>query len=109
HEIASRQWSHFDELGLYTAAMRLVALVMVLRQTFSACLTALAYEKFENKPEDKDFFRYISMIVAFIMFLVAILSIAGKDIIVILLGSKYKEADTIMLFLVFMPICYMLS
>src|SRR5699024_1710372 len=95
-KIAIRQWSDFDELGLYTAAMRLVALVMVLRQTFSTFWTPVAYEKFENKPEDKDFFRYISMIVAFIMFLVAILSIAGKDIIVILLESQYKEAASIM-------------
>src|SRR5699024_2019662 len=55
-KIAIRQWSDFDELGLYTAAMRLVALVMVLRQTFSTFWTPVAYEKFENKPEDKDFF-----------------------------------------------------
>src|SRR5699024_8557319 len=34
-KIALRQWSDFEELGLYAAAMRLVALVMVLRTSFS--------------------------------------------------------------------------
>ncbi|QKY70299.1 lipopolysaccharide biosynthesis protein [Lentibacillus sp. CBA3610] len=108
-KIAIRQWADFDELGLYAAAMRLVALVMVLRQTFSTFWTPVAYEKFENKPDDRDFFRYISTAVAFVMFLVAILSIAGKDIIVILLGGEYKEAASIMPFLVFMPIFYTIS
>src|SRR5699024_6216961 len=59
-KIALRQWSDFGELGLYSAAMRLVALVMVLKQTFSTFWVPVAYEKFENNPKDKDFFRHIS-------------------------------------------------
>lgn len=108
-KIALRHWSTFDELGQYAAAMRLVALVMVLRTTFSTFWTPVAYEKFENNPEDKNFFRNISIIVSFAMFLVAILSIASKDIIVLLLGEQYKNAATIMPFLVFMPILYTVS
>lgn len=108
-KLALRQWSDFNELGLYAAAMRLVALVMVLRQTFSTFWTPVAYEKFENNPEDKSFFRSISIIVSFVMFLVAIASIAGKDIIVLLLGTEYKTAASIMPFLVFMPIFYTIS
>jgi len=105
-KIALRQWSTFDELGQYSAAMRLVALVVVLRTTFSTFWTPVAYEKFEKNPGDKSFFRNMSIIVSFAMFFVAIASIAGRDIIVALLGKDYVYAATIMPFLVFMPILY---
>ena len=108
-KVAIRQWSTFDELGLYAAAMRLVALVMVLGTTFSTFWTPVAYERFSRQPEKRDFFRNISIIVSFIMFFVAIGSIMAKDLIVILLGSDYQEAATIMPFLVFMPILYTIS
>lgn len=108
-KIALRQWSDFDELGVYTAAIRLVALVMVVRTTFSTFWTPVAYEKFEKSPKDKNFFKYISILITFVMFIVAIGSIAAKDVIVMLLGSQYSEAATIMPFLVFMPIFYTIS
>ncbi|WP_226670491.1 lipopolysaccharide biosynthesis protein [Metabacillus litoralis] len=108
-KIAIRQWSTYEELGLYSAAMRLVILVMVFRHTFSTFWTPVAYEKFEKRPDDKDFFRYISIVVSFLMFLVAIFSIAAKDIIVILLGSDYRDSASIVPFLVFMPILYTIS
>lgn len=108
-KIALRQWSDFNELGLYAAAMKLVALVLVLQTTFSTFWTPTAYERFEKEPKNTSFFSYISTVVAFTMFLVAIGSIAGKDVIVMLLGSEYKKAATIMPFLVFMPIFYTIS
>lgn len=108
-KIALRQWSDFTELGLYSAAMRIVALVMVLKTTFSTFWTPVAYERFEKHPNDKNFFRQISIIVTFAMFMVSIVSVAGKDIIVMLLGVEYKEAATIMPFLVFIPLYYTIS
>lgn len=108
-KIALRQWSTFEELGLYSGAMKLVALVMILRTTFSTFWTPVSYEKFEKDPEDREFFRYITSIVSFAMFFVAILSIAGRDLIVLLLGSEYKLSATIMTFLVLMPILYTIS
>ncbi|WP_203332259.1 lipopolysaccharide biosynthesis protein [Planococcus beigongshangi] len=108
-KIALRQWSNFEELGLYTAAMKLVSLVLVLKGTFSTFWTPVAFEKFENDPGNLDFFRNISVAVSFAMFFVAIISIAGKDLIIILLGSEYKEAALIMPFLVFMPVLYTIS
>lgn len=108
-KIAIRQWSTFDELGLFAAAMRLVALVKVLKSTFSTFWTPVSYERFERQPEDKAFFRDISILVSFAMFLVAIISIAAKELIVALLGSDYSSAVNIMPFLVFMPVLYTIS
>lgn len=108
-KIAIRHWNSFDELGLYASAMKLVSLVLVLKISFSTFWTPVAYEKFEKDSDDILFFRYITLIVSFIMYLVAIGSIAGKDLIVMLLGSEYKQAAAIMPFLVFMPTLYTIS
>ncbi|NQD67785.1 oligosaccharide flippase family protein [Bacillus haikouensis] len=108
-KIALRNWSTFEELGLYSAAMRLVALVLVVRTTFSTFWTPIAYERFEERPDDKKFFWAISILVSYVMFFVAIVSIISKDLIVVLLGNNYSTAATIMPFLVFMPIFYTIS
>jgi len=108
-KIALRQWSDFDELGMYSAAMRLVALVIVLKDSFRTFWTPVSYEKFEENPEDKNFFRNITTIITFVMFLVAIISIMAKDLIVMLLGADYKEAALLMPFLVFIPLFYTIS
>lgn len=108
-KIAIRQWSSFDELGLYAAALKITALVSVLQGTFSTFWTPVAYEKFEKEPDNKYFFEKMNRIITFVMLLVAILSIVGKDFIVLLLGKEYRETANIMPFLVFMPIMYTIS
>lgn len=108
-KIAIKQWSNFEELGLYAAAFKIVALLSILQTTFSTFWTPVCYETFQKNPQNKTFFQNMSKLIAFIMFFVAILSIAGKDIIIFLLGKSYRDAANIMPFLVFMPIMYTLS
>jgi O-antigen/teichoic acid export membrane protein len=108
-KIAIKHWSGFEELGLYAAAFKIVALLSVLQVTFSTFWTPVCYEHFEKNPEDKTFYEEMSKIVSFTMFFVAIISIAGKDIVIFVLGEDYRDAANIMPFLVFMPIMYTLS
>lgn len=108
-QIAIRHWSTFEELGLYAAAFKVVALLTVLQVTFSTFWTPVCYEHFEKTPDNKIFYQNATKIVSFIMFTVAILTIAGKDIIIYLLGSDFKQAANIMPFLVFMPMMYTIS
>ena len=108
-KIAIRHWSDFNELGLYAAAFKIVALVNVLQASFSTFWAPVAYEKYAKDPGDVDFFNRIFKVVSFIMFFVAIASVAGKDIIVFMLGKEYRVASNIMPFLVFMPIMYTIS
>ncbi|NIK11789.1 lipopolysaccharide biosynthesis protein [Alkalibacillus almallahensis] len=108
-KIALRQWSDFDELGIYSAAMKLVALVMILRTTFSNFWTPVAFEKYENEPENRKFFRLINSLVAYIMLLVGIISIAFREVIAMLLGEQFQEAAIIVPFLIFMPVFFTIS
>lgn len=107
--IALRQWSDFEELGFYAAAFKIVALLTVVQTAFSTFWSPVVYEKFENDPGDKKFFSKTSNIIAFSMFLIAILTIMLKDIAIMLLGSQFTEASLILPFLVFMPLMYTIS
>lgn len=108
-KIAIRYWSSFEELGLYTAAMKLVSLLLVLKVSFSTFWTPVSYERFEKNPNDKTFFSSMTILISVIMFFVGILCIVSKDIIVLLFGDKYRDAAQLMPFLVFMPIFYTIS
>lgn len=108
-KVAIKHWSTFEELGLYAAAFKIVALLTVLQVSFSTFWTPVCYEQFEKDPDNKSFYKKTARIITIAMLSLAIVSIAGKDVIIMLLGSKYSEAANIMPFLVFMPIMYTIS
>lgn len=108
-KIAIRQWSDFEELGLYSAAARIVALLLVVQSTFTTFWTPVCYEHYKKHPEDKEFFARTNRVISLIMFVVAIVTILLKDVIVFLLGSEFREAAVIMPFLIFMPMMYTIS
>lgn len=108
-KIALRQWSTFEELGLYTAAFKIVALLTVVQASFSTFWTSVCYEKFEESPEDRDFFARISKLVSLGMFIIAIITIMFKDLIIMVLGTNYAGASSILPFLVFIPLMYTIS
>lgn len=108
-KIALKEWSTFSEIGYYSAASKIVALLTVLQGSFTTFWTPVCYEHYEKFPEDNNLFTKMSKVITIAMFALSIISIAGKDLIVLLLGSSYREAANIMPFLVFMPIMYTIS
>lgn len=108
-KIAIRQWNTYEELGLYSAAFKIVALLNVLQVSFSTFWMPVSLEKFENDPQDQKFFIIIFKTVSIIMLLVGIITIMGKEVIVMLIGEEYRGASDIVPFLIFSPILYTLS
>ncbi|WP_346931105.1 oligosaccharide flippase family protein [Clostridium sp.] len=97
------------EVGIYTSANNIIAILNILQTSFATFWVPVAFEKYEKNPEDTKFFSNINDIVSFLMFGVGIGLILFKDIIVLLLGEKYRVASYIMPFLVFMPVLYTMS
>ncbi|WP_346917149.1 oligosaccharide flippase family protein [Clostridium sp.] len=97
------------EVGIYNSANNIIAILNILQSSFATFWVPVAYEKYEKNPEDTKFFSNINDIVSFLMFGVGIGLILFKDIIVLLLGEKYRVASYIMPFLVFMPVLYTMS
>lgn len=99
----------YAQIGLYTGAMYIISLLNTVQGAFTTFWTPVAFEKYANDPEDKQFFININEIVSLVMLLISVGLIATKDIIIILLGKKYEGAQFIFPFLVLMPIMYTIS
>ncbi|MCA0981204.1 lipopolysaccharide biosynthesis protein [Exiguobacterium aestuarii] len=108
-QMAIRQWSSFEELGLYSAAFKIIALLTVVQVAFSTFWTPVCYEKFENNYNDKHFFTLTTSVVSLFMFSVSIVVIMLKDYIVLLLGADFYDASKIIPYLVFIPLMYTIS
>ncbi|MBU3107650.1 lipopolysaccharide biosynthesis protein [Clostridium gasigenes] len=107
--VAIKEFSGYAEVGLYSGAMTIVALLNAVQATFTTFWTPVAFERYSLEPDNKEFFTKINKIVSVVMIFIAIGLIASKDIIVLLLGAKYREAVFIFPYLVFMPIMFTIS
>lgn len=108
-KMAIRNWSDFNELGLYSAAYKIVAMLNALQATFTVFWTPLVYEMHEKDPRDTSLYKNAAFVISFVMFLLGVLAIAFKDVIGLLLGPQYRSAVVIMPFLIFMPVMYTIS
>ena len=107
--VSLRIFSTYEEIGLYTGAMTIIALLNNFQGAFTTFWTPVAYEKYHNDPKDTQFFTNINEIVSLCMLLLSVGLIATKDIVIGLLGKEYRGAQFIFPFLVFMPIMYTIS
>lgn len=102
-------YSTNEEVGLYSAAFTIIALLNACQTAFSTFWAPVANEKYINDPDDREFFSGINQYVVVAMCTIAILLIGGKDIVIYLLGPLYREAKYIIPFLSLMPIMYTIS
>ncbi|ONK21030.1 hypothetical protein BLX87_24195 [Bacillus sp. VT-16-64] len=107
--IALKEWSTYTEVGLYSAAFKIVAVLNVIQASFTTFWVPVSYERYNKNPDDTAFFSKMNELITFLMFLVALGTLLFKDMIIYLLGSEYRSAAVIMPFLVFMPIMYTIS
>jgi len=107
--IAIKQFSDFTELGIYVAAFRVVVVLNVIQSSFTTFWSPVAFEQYEKDSGNIWFYERMYIIVAVSMLLIGAVSIMGKDIIILLVGEKYRQASQIMPFLIFMPVMYTIS
>lgn len=107
--IVIKYFSGYSDLGLYNGAMTIIALLTAVQGTFTTFWTPVAFEKYSKNPNDKEFFKNINEIVCVVMLFIGLGLICSKDIIIYLLGYKYRDSMYIFPYLVFMPIMYTIS
>jgi len=107
--ISLRRFSTFNEMGLYTAAFKLVSAMNLIQTGFTTFWTPTAYEKYAKEPENKEFYRKAFLSVSFVMYVFGLLVVGFKDVVFLLLAKSYREAAYIAPFLILMPIMYTIS
>ena len=108
-KISLQHLSTEEQIGLYGGAMTIVQILNAVQGVFTTFWTPVAYERYSTNPEDTKFFTKINELVSFSMLILASGLMVFKDIIVLFLGSDYREARYIFPFLVLMPIMYTIS
>lgn len=107
--LALRNYSDFTEIGLYSAAFKVVAVMNLIQAGFTTFWTPVSYESYEKEPNNKRIFERVSALIAAAMFLFGMLIVVFKDVIFLLLESSYRQAAGISSFLILMPIMYTAS
>ena len=107
--ISLRQYSTFTEIGLYSAAFKLVSAMNLIQTGFTTALGPVVYERYSSNPEDKEFYKKVFLTISLVMYLFGLALIGLKDVIFLLFSKTYRESAYIAPFLLFMPIMYTIS
>lgn len=108
-KVAIKVFSNVEELGLYAAAFKIVALLNIVQTGFTTFWVPVAYERYTKEPKNLEFFEKIHAYISLVMFGMALVVLMSKDLIILLLGEKFRVASSIMPCLVLMPIMYTIS
>ncbi|MDN5343707.1 MAG: hypothetical protein PWP28_2587 [Oceanotoga sp.] len=107
-KIALRAWSDFESIGLYSAAFKIVGIIIIVQQAFATFWAPTVYRWYENNVA-KEKYEIVSNKLNSIMILLFGFIILFKDLIIKVLSPEYSEASVIIPFLMFYPIMYTLS
>jgi len=104
--IMLRMFVSFSEIGLYSAAFKLVSVMDMFSTGFTTLWFPFAYELLEKKsePENKLVFIQAFDFVSFGMFLLGFLVLTLKDVIFLVFAKDYRSAASVSPFLLLSPI-----
>ena len=108
-KITIRTFSNLNEVGIYSGAFKIVALLSVIQSGFSTFWTPTALEHYTKNPEDTEFYKKANDYLSLVFFLLGIGMLLTRDIIGFLLGKKFYNSIFVMPTLLFIPIMYLLS
>ncbi|WP_276944337.1 lipopolysaccharide biosynthesis protein [Faecalibaculum rodentium] len=99
----------YSDVGVFSSAMSIVNIFALIQTTFNALWGPLQVEYYVKHPDDPSVIKKVNKYITVIMFVFGITLIMGKDIFALLLGDDFREASSILPFLIFNPIMYTIS
>lgn len=107
-KVAMRQWSTFNEIGLYTSAFKIVTIVSIIREAFCIFWSPTAFRWYKDGVENNRYIKVSNMLMCFMssMFIGIVLF---RNLIVKIMSPDYASASIIVPFLLFLPIMYTVS
>lgn len=92
------------QLGIYTSAYTIIALLNVVQTTFNTFWVPVTYDMYKTNPEHKLLFKRVMSLIAVSMLCLCVGLIMTKDLVVYFLGNSYRSATFIIPFLAFVPL-----
>ncbi|RGR83290.1 polysaccharide biosynthesis protein [Heyndrickxia coagulans] len=103
-----RVFSTFTEVGIFTAAQKVSAVLSVIQASFTSFWTPTAYRWYSEKKEIKHF-EFISSTILLIMSTLFIVILICKNFVIKILSNGYSETTFIIGMLCLQPIMYTIS
>ena len=107
-KIMIRALCGYSELGLYTAAFKIVAALGIVQTCFTLFWPPIAYRWYAEDKDHNEFNKIIEL-VNYGMVLLCLIVLMVKGLVPIVLGSNYYESMLIFPFLLLYPVMYTMS
>lgn len=107
-KIMLRTMCTYSELGLYTAAFKIVSILSIVQTCFTLFWTPVAYRWYEEDVS-KTRFEIINRLVSFIMTEMCLSLLLLKNLVAWILGQDFVNAIYIFPFILLYPIMYTIS
>ncbi|SDC89332.1 lipopolysaccharide biosynthesis protein [Geotoga petraea] len=107
-KIALRTWADFEAIGLYSAAFKIVSVVVIIQQAFATFWAPTVYRWYESDTPLRKYEMVSNKLNSLLTLLFAFI-VLFKDQIILILSPEYKNAAIIVPFLMFYPIMYTLA
>lgn len=107
-KIALRLWTDFTEIGIYTAAFRLVSPMLIIKSSFSMYWAPVRY-RWRQEGVSLQRYQKVADAAAILMALIFIILLSLRWLAVLLLGPEYRDAVTIVPLAMVFPLMYTLS
>lgn len=108
-KVLIKSLSDYEELGIYSAGLKIALSLNVIKAGFTNFWIPFSLHRFQDNPENKSFYDNIFSLLSLLFFIIVNLSIAFKDIIILILPSSYGGASDIFVMLLYVPIYYTLA
>jgi O-antigen/teichoic acid export membrane protein len=102
-------YTSFAEIGLYSAAFKLIAVMNLFTTGFSTFWYPFAYEQYEKNPENREIFSKVFEYVSFLMLALGLIILSGKNLIFMLFAKSYRSSAYIAPFLLLYPVSIMMA
>ena len=107
-KIALRIWTDFYEIGIYSAAFRIVMILEIAKSSFSMFWSPTAYRWYESGVQNEKFIN-VSHKLTVVLLVTFSLIIIFKDVIILILNQRYHDSAIIVPFLLFIPVMYIMA
>ena len=106
--LSLRIYSTLDEIGLYSAAFKIVSVINLLQTGLVNTWVPEAYERYVRDKSDRGFFRRSQEVISFMSLSAAMVLFISRDVLFLLFRSSYRQASAIVPFLILAPIMNLL-
>lgn len=103
-----RAFSGYEELGLYTAAHKIVAIVSLLQASFTTLWPPVSFRWYESRKPPA-YFDAVMWAVGLLSTGLGLGLLLCKDLVALVLGNAFRQSITIFPFLLLNPVMYIMS